>query len=263
MLRHFLTSPPPSKLAIGLAVLPLAIPITYLVYHDRVISNNLKTFTGIRNKKKRLTIPIPPDISKPATLPTEVASDDSEWVLAYERIVSQPVDPSSLPHHHHDMSALLTRYVRATMAAFSWTPQAFLLRASAGDGDVRRTFDTAFIQGLGFREGDRVNGFWRVLYRGDGGLGPQGGERVEMALDAPAGYRGPVVNGVVVAGVEVQGGGEVVFVNETWMWRKQGEPPVLLERGMGRWLHVVLSGWLVMKGVRTVMEGREGREKSA
>jgi hypothetical protein len=32
---------------------------------------------------------------------------------------------------------------------------------------------------------------------------------------------------------------------------------------MGRWLHVVLSGWLVMKGVRAVMEGREGREKSA
>ncbi|KAG7289270.1 hypothetical protein NEMBOFW57_005635 [Staphylotrichum longicolle] len=204
MFRHFLTSPP-SKLALSLAVLPLVLPVAYLVYLDRVIARHLTTSTGVRNKKKRMSA-IPPGLHEPTTLPPKVASDDSEWVLAYERIVSEPVDPSRLHHHdtpQPDFSAVLTRYVRATMTAFSWTPQAFLLRASAGDGAVKRTFETPFIQGLGFREGDRVNGFWRVVHRGDGGLGPQRGERVEMALDAPAGYRGPVVHGVVVAGVEI------------------------------------------------------------
>jgi hypothetical protein len=48
----------------------------------------------------------------------------------------------------------------------------------------------------------------------------------------------------------------LVFVNETWMWRREGDAPVVLEGRMGRWLHVVLSGWLVMKGVRAVMQGK-------
>lgn len=250
---------PPSKMPIGLAVLPLAIPITYLLYLNRSISEQCKTSTGVRYKRKRIAT-IPPDVPRPVTLPQDVEPDDSEWVLAYERIVSNPLQPSSLPHNlETDLSAILTTYVRATMTAFSWTPQAFMLRASAGDAAVRKTFDTQFIQGLAFRNDDRVNGFWRVVYRGNGGVG--GNERVELALDAPSTYRGPVVRGVVVAGVERRGDGDVVFVNETWMWRKQGESPVLLERGIGQWLHVVLSGWLVLKGVKGVVE-LEGKQKS-
>jgi hypothetical protein len=30
------------------------------------------------------------------------------------------------------------------------------------------------------------------------------------------------------------GGDDVVFVTETWMWRRQGEAPVLLERDVGK-----------------------------
>jgi hypothetical protein len=244
---------PTTKLAIGLAVLPLAISATYLAYLDRLVSKQCTTSTGVRNKKKR-TNTIPPSTRRPATLPEEVEPQESEWVLAYERVVSQPLRPSSLPYDvHTDLPAVLTHYVRATMTAFSWTPQAFILRASAGDIEVKKTFDTPFIRRLAFCEGDRVNGFWKVMYRGDGGL--RGGERVEMALDAPPTYKGPVVRGIVVAGVETLDDGDVVFVNETWMWRKEGEAPVLLERRMGRWLHLVLSGWLVIKGIRAVTEG--------
>ncbi|KAK4032967.1 hypothetical protein C8A01DRAFT_40586 [Parachaetomium inaequale] len=253
---------PSSKLAICLAILPLAIPVTYLLYTDRVISRQLKTATGLRDKKKRIST-IPPDVPRPQTLPQEVESDDdSECVLAYERIVSQPLPPSSLlrhnpPEYETDLPTVVNTYLRATMTAFSWTPQAFILRAScAGDEAVKQTFDTPFIQNLKFCEGDRVNGFWRVVYRGEGRQRGAGGERVEMALDAPAAYRGPLVKGVIVAGIEREGG-DVVFVNETWMWRRQGEAPVLLERGVGKWLHVVLSGWLIMKGLRAVTVARE------
>ncbi|KAL2263510.1 hypothetical protein VTK26DRAFT_6411 [Humicola hyalothermophila] len=243
------------KLAISLAVLPLAISATYLVYLRRVVSTECTVSTGLRNKKKR-TNTLSSAVRRPVTLPQEVASDESEWVLAHERVVSRPLAPSALPSYslETDLSTVLTHYVRATMAAFSWTPQAFILRASAGDSAARETFDPAFIRRLDFREGDRVNGFWKVVYCG--GSGPQGNERVEMALHAPPNYRGPVVRGVVVAGIEMRDDGNVVFVNETWMWRREGEAPVLLEGRMGQWLHEVLSGWLVMKGIREVTEGK-------
>ncbi|KAH6850541.1 hypothetical protein B0I37DRAFT_116335 [Chaetomium sp. MPI-CAGE-AT-0009] len=244
---------PSSKLAVCLAVLPLALPITYLIYLDRTVSKQLKTATGVRNKNRGISI-VPAGASRPVTLPEEVGAEESEWVLAYERITSQPLPPSSLPD---DLSAVVTNYVRGTMTAFSWTPQAFFLRVAAGDEAARKTFDTPFIQNLGFCDGDRVNGFWTVVYRGNGGL--QGHERVEMALDAPPTYKGARVNGVIVAGVELQNDGDIVFVNETWMWRKEDEAPLLLESRLGGWFHVVMSGWLVMKGVGAV---REMRDKS-
>jgi hypothetical protein len=73
---------------------------------------------------------------------------------------------------------------------------------SAGDEAVKRTFDTPFIQNVEFCEGDRVNGLWRVVYPGVGRQRGGGRERVEMALDAPAVYRGPLVRGAFVAGIE-------------------------------------------------------------
>ncbi|KAH6641172.1 hypothetical protein F5144DRAFT_484841 [Chaetomium tenue] len=242
---------PSPKLAVCLAVLPLALPVTYLIYLDRAVSKQLKTATGFRNKRTRIST-IPAEVSRPTTLPEEVRADESEWILAYERITSKPLPQSSLPDN---VSAVVTDYVRATMTAFSWTPQAFLLRAAAGDEAVRKTFDTPYIRNLGFCNGERVNGFWSVVHRGNGGL--QGHERVEMALDAPPTYKGARVNGVIVAGVEVQSDGGVVFVNETWMWRKEDEAPLLLESRFGGWFHVAVSGWLVMKGVSAVTEMKE------
>lgn len=254
MLNSFIALPS-SKLAIGVAVLPLVIPAAYLLYLNRSVSKQCRKATGIRDKKKRIAT-LPPNVPRPVTLPQGIESDDSEWVLAYERIVSRAFHPSSLPFNlETDLSTVLTTYVRATMTTFSWTPQAFMLRMAAGDEETKKTFDTRFIQSLDFRDDDRVNGFWRVVHRGNGGV--KGNERVEMALDAPSAYRGPLVMGVIVAGIERQGDGDVVFINETWMWRMQNEAPVLLEGLIGKWLHVVLSGWLVTKGVAAVMDGEQ------
>ncbi|KAK4118766.1 hypothetical protein N657DRAFT_650960 [Parathielavia appendiculata] len=237
------------RLAIGIAVLPLAVSATYLVYLNRLVSRLCTASTRLRDRNKGANR-LPPALRKPVTLPQEVEAEESEWILAYERIASQPVPRSSIPYDlKTDLSTVLTHYARATMTAFSWTPQAFLLRASAGDSAVKKTFDTDFIQNLAFCEGDRVNGFWRVVYREDSGL--SGGGRLEMAMDPPPTYRGPVVRGVVVAGIELQDDGDLVFVNETWMWRREEAAPMLLESRLGR-LHATLSGWLMMKGVRAV-----------
>ncbi|KAK4234115.1 hypothetical protein C8A03DRAFT_47484 [Achaetomium macrosporum] len=242
-----------SKWAVGLIVLPLAVPVTYLLYLDRALSKQFKTATGIRNRKK-LASALPPAISRPNSLPPEVDSDDSEWVLVCERVVSMPVRPYHLLYEPKArLSGILTTYIRASMTAFSWTPQALILWACAGDSAARKTFNGQFIRNLEFRHGDRVNGFWRVVYR-DTGAAHGDSERLEMALDPPPNYRGPVVRGLVVAAVEKQSDGSIVFVNETWMWRKQSENSVLLERSAGQWLHVLLSEWLVMKGLRAVAE---------
>ncbi|KAL2162965.1 hypothetical protein VTH06DRAFT_6801 [Thermothelomyces fergusii] len=255
----------PSKLAIGLAVLPVAIPVAYLLYLDRILSTRFRTVTGVRDKRRPSasdTSPIPPDIPPPASLPEEVRADadGSEWVLACERVVSEPLALALAPSASAVVPDLVTRYVRATMAAFSGTPQAWLLWASV-DGRARRTFAGRFIGALAFRPGDRANGFWVVRHRGEHRARDRSSqdERVEMALDPPPGHRGgpAAVRGLVVAGLETRGeDGMVVFVNETWMWRLQGEEaPVLLERPLGRWLHAVLARWLVMKGLEAVSEG--------
>lgn len=311
-------SPSAPKLAlITLAVLPIALPVGYVLYLDRQVSQNLTVTTGVIRKPKRKTRSPDPTTTttttppRPITLPDEINldtinpdipdewtdDDTNTWILAYERLTSHPIPLSLLPPlpllsspsdspltNPHPHNPALTTYLRTTMTSFRSTPQAHLLRSSIRhDAPTAQSFDRAFIANLGFSLGDRVNGFWKVAYRGVGpsthlaaepkegeGEGEGGGgdwqvERVEMALDAPRSYRGKRVNGIVVAGMERvalerngEGDGDreedgVVFVNETWMWRRQGEAPVLLESGLGRWFHVVMSGWLVMRGVRAVV----------
>jgi hypothetical protein len=79
-------------------------------------------------------------------------------------------------------------------------------------------------------------------------------------MEAPAGYRGPVVEGVVVVGWQKTDESHVVFVNETWMWRRPEDKALMLESAAGRWLHTLLSSWLVTRGVDALLGG-DGREK--
>jgi hypothetical protein len=243
---------PTSRYAIGLAILPVAIPLTYLLYLDRAVKEKYSVETGLRSRTQRVSTIQPTALTPPTTLPHDVLDNKSEWVLAYERVTSEPVQLSRPPLNlQSDLSGFLTSYVRGTMTAFSRTPQAFVLWASVGDSRLRKTFNAQFIQNLEFQEGDRVNGFWRVAYRGDGKL-PGSSERIEMLLDAPSTYKGPVTRGVVVAEVSRQDIGDLVFINETWMWRTKSEASVLLERSIGQWLHTLLSAWLVRKGIEAV-----------
>jgi hypothetical protein len=174
----------------------------------------------------------------------------------YEHVASHPIASGLLGDvGSKDLASLLTSYLRTTMTAFSRTPQAFMIRAAIADANEKRTFDRSWIEQLSFAEGDRVDGVYRVAYRGAESSG-EGSQRCELMLDAPASYTGPVVTGMIVATVESiakpDGEDAVVFVNETWFWRKTGDKPVMLESAVGRWLHSLLAGWLVVKGIRAV-----------
>jgi hypothetical protein len=73
------------------------------------------------------------------TIPQEVDNkDDSEWVLAYERIASRSLPPSSLAHH--DFLAVVNSYLRATMTLQLDTagvyPQEGVGRGRGGEADV-------------------------------------------------------------------------------------------------------------------------------
>ncbi|KAG8168227.1 hypothetical protein KVR01_003916 [Diaporthe batatas] len=97
----------------------------------------------------------------------------------------------------------------------------------------------------------RVDGVYIVQYRGS----ESHGERVEMRLSAPEGFRGPRSDGIIVAAIEPVGADasdDVVFVNETWLWRYQNEKPTLLEGSISRWFHSLLAAWLIGKGIESV-----------
>jgi len=241
-----------------IAALTLAIPTTliaaYLLYLNHKVSPQVIAGTRVRhtpwNKFTSIT-------RKPTCTPPDVANENSEWILAEERVTSRPVALSHL--EPTSLSFLLTKYIRATMTAFGNTPQVYLLRRMMPREDiVAESFSRERIRSLEFDVGHLVYGVWRVAHRGGDS---DEKERVELAMEAPAGYRGPVVEGVVVVGVERVDEEHVVFVNEMWMWRRPGQKKVMLESAAGRWFHTLLSSWLVVRGVEALTGvGLEGGE---
>jgi hypothetical protein len=258
-------------LAVVLA--PLALEAGYLLYLKRSVSRRSVATAGLRLPAGKLsasgsdareppTNTIPSSVKRPATMPAEVSDDASDYALAFERVVSHPVPASSLkdtlslpsPAQAGRPTQLMTTYLRTTMKAFTWTPQAFFLRSAVGP-DAKATFDADFLDALEFEVGDRVDGVYTVSYRGARSGEPE--ERVEMMLDPPESYHGPVVQGMIISGIELlPGDGEeatqAVFINETWLWRRLEDKPTLLEGAVGRWLHSLLAQWLVVKGLKAV-----------
>lgn len=100
----------------------------------------------------------------------------------------------------------------------------------------------------------RVDGVYTVQSRGTDPCG----ERVEMKLSPPEDYTGPRSDGIIVAAIgpmRVASSDAIVFVNETWLWRKPDEKPTLLEGSIGRWFHCLLSAWLIGKGIKALRRG--------
>ncbi|KAM0276634.1 hypothetical protein ACHAQH_006543 [Verticillium albo-atrum] len=241
-----------------LGLLPITLGAVYLFLLERRIARSATLSNGRRAHRSSAEIP-----PLPFSLPAGVASDTSKWVLAYERAVSNPVQAKGLQsvapegaRIENETSPLLCAYARTVQSAFSWTPQAFAIRASIPEPEIRRTFDTTWIQNLAFKEGDLVNGVYKVKYRGVGHA--PGSERMELMIEALPSWAGPEVRGIIVA--EVRGGaeagakaaGQVVFVNETWLWRREEEDATMLETAVGKWFHGLLAGWLVMRGIAGV-----------
>ncbi|KAI3400502.1 hypothetical protein diail_2699, partial [Diaporthe ilicicola] len=191
----------------------------------------------------------------PRSLPQSVAANETtEYILWNERVVSKPVTLSELRLSSESLDELLTRYVRATMVAFTWTPQAYIIRKMLPAG-VGETFEDNYINAMDFKEVDqRVDGVYTVQYRAT----DPGDRRVEMKLSPPEDYTGPRSGGIIVAAIEPVRAGStdaIVFVNETWLWRNQDEEATVLEGSIGRWFHSILAAWrawLIGKGIKAI-----------
>ncbi|KAF2150179.1 hypothetical protein K461DRAFT_281424 [Myriangium duriaei CBS 260.36] len=248
-----------SSRAVGVALTAVAVSVAlgsgYLVHLKRSVSKQttcttVTHFPRLEKANKSDT----PKISEsylpqsPLTLPAEVASSH---VLSHEQVFSKPIDLSSV---HLPEDETLTAYLRGTMVAFSSTPQAYMIRSMVS-AEEKQTFDKSYIDSLNFVNGDIVNGVYRVCYRGPRASAK---ECVELMLDPSPAYRGPAVKGMICAVMDVvnngpgNGGGKIVFVNETLMWRRPEEKATMLEGGLGRWLHGLLAQWLVVKGMNEV-----------
>jgi len=246
---------------VALALVPVAI---LTVYFANLAWRVSKTTTSTKGHRFPGSAPGVDSHSlpwKPVSLPDDVSSDESEWILAYERVVSHPVPisslavPASAVEDSQTPSELINAYAAATHVAFSSTPQAHLMRAAMGDIHIKRTFDRDWIQGLAFENGDIVNGAYKVVYHGKGKTVHS--ERVELAIEAPPSYHGPVPRGLILAEVEVDEDHDTVtFVNETWMWRRDDEKPTLIESSLGAWFHSLMAGWLITKGIQSTTSSR-------
>ncbi|KAH6693570.1 hypothetical protein F5X68DRAFT_45787 [Plectosphaerella plurivora] len=256
------------------ALLPVVIPAVYILHLKRTVSKQTTTTSGRRSSKHAADNALPATSSTPWTpisLPPEVKDDDSQWVLAHERVVSRPIaaamlspPPDSPATGASSPSQLLMRYAQATHVAFGKTPQAYAIKASISEPHLRQSFDEAVIRDLSFRPGDMVNGVYKTAYHGPGETPVS--ERVELVIEAPASYKGHVPKGLIVAEIIVLDGLEapaksdssqeqlVVFVNETWMWRRNEDPTTLIEGAVGGWLHAVMAGWLILKGIAGVRQ---------
>ncbi|KAG6366773.1 hypothetical protein INS49_000953 [Diaporthe citri] len=244
------------------ALIAVATPTVYLFLLRRSVMRNVESCntqqygrgaqTGKTTQHWQAAASPPSEPPLPRSLPQSVVADDTPgYVLWNERVVSKPVALSELRWSGGSLDELLTRYVRATMVAFTWTPQAYLIRKMLPAG-VGETFEADYINTMDFAElGKRVDGVYTVQYRGT----DPGGERVEMRLSPPEEYTGPRSGGIIVAAIEPVGAGapdEVVFVNETWLWRNPDEKPTLLEGSIGRWFHSLLAAWLIGKGIKPI-----------
>lgn len=230
---------------------------------------NIDTYSSGRQehggKKQQASSEAEPVLPKSFSYAADDDDDDS-IVLSYERLVSKPVQLASMGWDAEHLNEMLTRYVRATMFAFTQTPQAGMIRRMTPQ-DVWETFEGTYINGMDFaRIGQRVDGVYTVQYRGSSPGSSSGrGERVELRLDPPPGFPDAGSEGIIVAAIEPNGNGEgggdaVTFVNETWLWRKAGQAPTFLESAAGRWFHSLMAAWLVKRGISALKLNTKKRE---
>lgn len=247
----------------ALALLPVAAPVAYFLYWNWRIGSITASNSGRFEAKRTATAADSTGIEPPKSLPKEVTEDPSQWVVSFERVVSRPVSLADLANHIDvqnseatKLSVLFKSYLRATHKAFSWTPQAFLIRSLLKEPLNRGSFDAKWIENLEFKDGDIVNGVYKVSHASSD---PNtNSERVELLIDIPASYKGSPVRGLILSATEpnqvagtasVEPEDKISFINETWMWRLKEEKPTMLESRVGGWFHGLLAGWLVIKGL--------------
>ncbi|PHH62368.1 hypothetical protein CDD82_2007 [Ophiocordyceps australis] len=261
-LQHVLSRP--GALVLAVAV-PVALSMVYLVHVDAHLTSHTTVISG----RRQSSIAAPQQPRDPTSLDLDL--DQPDLVVVYERVESSPVPASRLVHPLPGSSSrargaaaspLLHGYTRAVHRAFGLSPQALLLRALTRNGETRSTFASAYIDQLPLCRGQLVNGVYAIssLESPDA----LGSERVEMSIQVPAPW--PSVDGLVVAAIEPvsprawdaeEPVDDVIFVNETWMWRRVHDGPTLLETRLGGWFHSRLSAWLVLRGMAAVVKANK------
>jgi hypothetical protein len=145
------------------------------------------------------------------------------------------------------LDELIILYIKHTMSRFARLPQAYLLK-TISDTEKRKTFETDYVTTLDFKEGDLVNGIYRVKARSEG--------KIEFEL-MPIG----VVKGSrLVIGIERKGD-DFVCSSETVMWKDAGEKGLMpLERSVTKWMHEIAAWWLLRSGTKYLMSLKKNQE---
>lgn len=261
--------PLPKAVLISLSLVPVVVPAVYLAVVQVLVSRQIAT-TGttkrVLTKKDKLlaqtSTATAENAAPPKSIPEHLLDDATPYVVTCERVVSRPIPASALTDpilfdatasDKQKTSYVLTSYLRGTMSAFAWTPQGLIMKSVVSDAAVRRTFSLDYIRGLTFVASDLACGAYQVTYRaGAEGNAALSRDRVELSIVPLADRPDLVVHGVIVTEIE-RTPTEVVFVNETWMWRHvTDEKPTMIEGAVGRWLHSLVGGWMILKGTKKV-----------
>ncbi|KAL5001626.1 hypothetical protein BDV10DRAFT_182191 [Aspergillus recurvatus] len=202
--------------------LSLAVSL-YLSHQKRYLASQVSH----SSKRGQLSPSTPRDIS---SIPSNIFSSKYYTLYDYASI--------STPRHtlpDLEPSQLLIILLRRNMSSFASSPQARLLKLAASSSETIRSFDHTHIAALDFNEGDLVCNAYRVKLRAQ--------EKVEFEFLFG-------VRGRLVVSVEVRGN-DVVFQNETLMWREEDAREKLpLERGLANWVHELTAWWILESGVR-------------
>ncbi|KAL3494063.1 something about silencing, SAS, complex subunit 4-domain-containing protein [Aspergillus germanicus] len=171
------------------------------------------------SKNGQISPSTPKNIS---SLPADIFS--SRYYVLYD-YASTSAPRSTLPNL--EPSALLTMLLRRNMSSFASSPQARILKFTASGFEIQQSFDAKHIQGLSFKEGDLVCNAYQVKLRTD--------DKAEFEFKFG-------VQGRLVVRAEIRGD-DVVFHNETIMWReRESKSKLPLERRLAQWIHE-LTAW--------------------
>ena len=192
----------------AVALLPVILPSVYVVYLNWAVQRTTTCSSGQLSPPTSTTSSssrAPP--STPKSIPKDVLARPEDWVVCYERVVSHAIPAATLAHklvrggsRGSSPSPLLTTYLRATFRAFSWTPQAFLIRGMLAEPERKATFGGAHMDALSFADGDVADGVYKVTSYEQGRGGSA--EAVELSIDMPRSYGGPPVRGLILSALE-------------------------------------------------------------
>jgi len=220
-----------------LASLPFAGSALYLAYLHTTLSRKVQCRTTPYLQDK--SIPIP-----------STAQTSPEDCIVHHECARKTVARESLGGSRPE--ELLAPFLRHTMAIFSTRPPAWGIWFMIKDAKDRDSFSAAYIRSLRFSPGDRVCGVYVVTSRDN--------ERVTLTLDAPASYKGPPVDGILVVEVKEERD-RITFINHTVMWREKGKGHAgVLEGKFGRWMHALMVRGLVEGGVQQLCRGIEEKK---